>query len=171
VQYSLMDRRPEHGLAGHRSASDTRLLCYGALAGGFLTSGWRGKPPPAEPLANRSLTKYRLIIDEFGGWEAYQALLAEMVAVGEEHGVEASAVALRFVLDQPGVAAALVGFSSVERMRADAAALDLELTAEDHARLRAHTDAAPGPAGDVFALERDRHGPHGRIMKYDLNAG
>ena len=26
-----------------------------------------------------------------------------------------------------------------------------------------------GPAGEVYGLERDRHGKHGRIMKYDLN--
>ena len=26
-----------------------------------------------------------------------------------------------------------------------------------------------GPRGDTFALERDREGPHGRIMKYNLN--
>jgi hypothetical protein len=28
---------------------------------------------------------------------------------------------------------------------------------------------ASGPSGDVFALERDRNGRHGRIMKYNLN--
>jgi hypothetical protein len=27
------------------------------------------------------------------------------------------------------------------------------------------------PPGDVFDLERDRTGRHGRIMKYNLNAG
>ena len=171
VQYSLLDRRPEHGLAGQCVASGrTRLLCFGALAGGFLTSKWLGSPAPANPLPNRSLTKYRLIIDEFGGWDAYQALLAETATLGAERGVDASAVALRFVLDQPGVAAAVMGFSSVERMRANAAALDLALTSDEHARLRGHADAAPGPAGDVFGLERDRNGPHGRIMKYELNA-
>ena len=26
-----------------------------------------------------------------------------------------------------------------------------------------------GPFGDVFALERDREGPHGRIMKVNLS--
>jgi len=25
--------------------------------------------------------------------------------------------------------------------------------------------------GDVYDVERDRHGPHGRIMKYNLNEG
>ena len=28
---------------------------------------------------------------------------------------------------------------------------------------------APGPAGPVYGLERDRSGRHGRIMKYNLN--
>ena len=26
-----------------------------------------------------------------------------------------------------------------------------------------------GPQGDTFALERDREGPHGSIMKYNLS--
>ena len=27
----------------------------------------------------------------------------------------------------------------------------------------------PGPPGDTYALERDKSGRHGRIMKYNLN--
>lgn len=172
VQYSVLDRRPEHGLAEHCAASErTSLLCYGGLAGGFLTSKWLGAEPPKEPFASRSMTKYRLVIDEFGGWDAYQALLAELVAIGADHGVDASAVALRFVLDQSGVAAVVTGFSSVARMRKNLEVLGLSLAPAEHGRIRRHTDAAPGPAGDVFGLERDRTGPHGRIMKYDLNTG
>jgi hypothetical protein len=37
---------------------------------------------------------------------------------------------------------------------------------------RVAIDAAMGDGGangEVYALERDRHGPHGRIMKYDLS--
>lgn len=172
VQYSVLDRRAEHGLARHcAEAGGSWILAYGGLAGGFLTSAWLGAGPPAEPFASRSMTKYRLIIDEFGGWAPYQTLLSEVAAIGEEHGVDASAVALRFVLDQPGVAAVVTGFSSVTRMQENLRALELDLSAEDHARIRRHTGAAPGPGGDVFGLERDRAGPHGRIMKVDLNAG
>ncbi len=172
VQYSALDRRPEgSGLAAACSRSGMHLLCYGALAGGFLTATWHGAPDPGHGrLANRSLVKYRLIIDEFGGWEAYQALLSTLSAVGEEHGVDAAAVALRFVLDRPGVAAAIVGFSSAVRMRDNLRALSLRLSDDDHARIRAHSDRAPGPRGDIFGLERDREGPHGLIMRYDLNA-
>ena len=90
------------------------MLCYGGLAGGLLTSKWLGVPRADGPFASRSLTKYRLIVDEFGGWDAYQALLGELASIGEERDADAAAVALRFVLDQPGVAACIVGFSTVD---------------------------------------------------------
>lgn len=166
VQYSLLDRRPESGVADR-----VPILAFGALAGGFLTGTWVGADEPAEELPNRSLVKYRLIIDEFGGWSAYQDLLADLADIAEAHGTDVPALALRWVLDRSGVAAALVGFSSTERMRSNRSALGLELTAEDHTRIGLHLEAARGPEGDVFGLERDRAGPHGRIMKYDLNAG
>ena len=37
-----------------------------------------GGAEPAGPLENRSLTKYKLIIDDFGGWDLFQALLAAL---------------------------------------------------------------------------------------------
>ena len=51
---------------------------------------------------------------------------------------------------------------------ADTLAIDaLRLSEADHAAIAAALP--PPPPGDVYALERDRHGPHGRIMKYNLN--
>ena len=49
------------------------------------------------------------------------------------------------------------------------AALRIQLTPQDHAELAPLLQAARGPAGEPYALERDRSGRHGRIMKYDLN--
>jgi aryl-alcohol dehydrogenase-like predicted oxidoreductase len=168
VQYSALDRRPEHGLRQWSEEAGTHLICFGALAGGFLTDRWLGREAP-DGHENRSLTKYRLIIDEFGGWDAYQALVAELVAVGQEHGVAASAAAIRFVLDQPRVAGVISGATRLGQMPRNVDALSLSLTDEGHARIRRLVDMAPGPLGDIFELERDREGPHGRIMKYDLN--
>ena len=37
VQYSLLDARPEHGLVGLCRERDMHLLCYGSVAGGFLS--------------------------------------------------------------------------------------------------------------------------------------
>ncbi len=168
VQYSVLDRRPEHGLAAYCGDSGLRMLAFGTLAGGYVTDRWLGASAPTNH-ESRSLVKYRLIIDEFGGWDAYQALLSEMASVAAGHGVELSAVALRFALDQPGVAGVIAGSTRLGQMERNAAAFSFSLTAEDHARIRRHLDAAPGPQGDVFGLETDREGPHGRIMKYDLN--
>ncbi|MGE3301994.1 MAG: aldo/keto reductase [Hyphomonadaceae bacterium] len=169
IQYSLLDRRPAHGLAEFCAGRGVSLLCYGALAGGFLTERWLDAPAPSE-ITNRSLIKYRLIIDEFGGWDAFQALLRALAAIARRHGVSIGAVATRWVLDQPGVAAAIVGARYADRLDETLGVFRFTLDSEDHAALDALLAAHPGPPGDTYALERDRNGPHGRIMKYNLNA-
>ena len=45
----------------------------------------------------------------------------------------------------------------------------LKLDAADREAIQAALRERRGPHGDVFALERDRSGRHGRIMKYELN--
>lgn len=58
------------------SSQGIAVLAYGVLAGGFLTDAWLGKPEPTENLANRSLIKYRLIIQEWGPWALFQVCLS-----------------------------------------------------------------------------------------------
>jgi len=170
LQYSVVDRRPEHGMAELCAGRAIGLLCYGALLGGFLSERWLGAPAPAEPLENRSLVKYRLILEEAGGWAAFQRLLAALAASARRHGVGIGAVALRFVLDRPGVAAAIVGARHAGHLDATLAALRVRLEADDLRAIDAALAGAPGPAGDVYALEREPGGAHASIMKYDLNA-
>jgi aryl-alcohol dehydrogenase-like predicted oxidoreductase len=167
VQYSLLDRRPAGAFTATAAASGTGLICYGALAGGFLADRWLGQPDPAATLTNRSLIKYRLIIDECGGWDAFQALLTTIRAVADRHAVPLSAVAARWVLDQPGVAAIIIGARDASHLPATLAIAALRLTPADHAAIAAALP--PCPPGAVYALERDRDGRHGRIMKYSLN--
>jgi aryl-alcohol dehydrogenase-like predicted oxidoreductase len=147
-----------------------KLLCYGSLAGGFFAPRWRGAPAPEEPLENRSLTKYRLIIDEAGGWGRFQELLAAVDAIARKHGAPPGAVAIRWTLDRPHVAGAIVGARHRGHLDATLAALRLRLDAEDRARLDALLARAPGPAGEVYALERVPGGRHARIMKTNLGA-
>jgi aryl-alcohol dehydrogenase-like predicted oxidoreductase len=169
VQYSLLDRRPENGLTDWALANNLQLLCYGTLAGGFLTEHWLGHPDPGFEFENRSLIKYRLIIDEFGSWETFQRLLGELKAIGDKHGVSLSSVATRWVLDQPQVGAAIVGARYARHLPQTLEIFGFELDAEDHSAVQAVLNIAPGPQGSVFALERERNGRHGRIMKYNLN--
>jgi aryl-alcohol dehydrogenase-like predicted oxidoreductase len=169
LQYSLLDDRPEHGMVELCRARGIALLAYGTVAGGFLSDRWRGEPSPAEPLVNRSLVKYRLIIDEFGGWPLFQELLTALRQVAERHGCDIATVATRVVLDRPGVAAAIVGATSAAHLPAHVRLGSLALDGEDLALIESVTRRRKGPPGDVYALERDRNGPHGRIMKYTLN--
>lgn len=170
VQYSLLDRRPSVGLAPWCVENGIYLLCYGTLAGGFLTETWLDRPDPGFSFENRSLIKYRLIIDEFGTWEVFQSLLLRLKEIGDRHGVSLSSVATRWVLQQPQVAAAIVGARYARHLPKTLEVFNFELDAEDLAHIDEILGTASGPQGSVFALERDRNGRHGRIMKYNLNA-
>ena len=165
VQYSLLDRRPERSLA----ALGVPLLCYGTLAGGFLSERWLGAPEPGDELTNRSLIKYRLVIEDFGGWAAFQSLLAACKRIGDRHGARIASVATRWVLDRPGVAAAIVGSRYADHLDDTLAVFRLRLDDADRALLAPILAAHPGIQGDTYSLERDKGGRHGRIMKYNLN--
>jgi diketogulonate reductase-like aldo/keto reductase len=69
------------------------------------------------------------------------------------------------------VAAVIVGARNQSHALANAKIMDVALDAEDRARIAAVIAQSSGPLGDVYALERDRHGRHGSIMHYNLNAG
>jgi len=169
VQYSVLDGRPEHGLAQACARLGIRLLCYGSVAGGFLGERWLGRPEPDGALANRSLVKYKLIIDDFGGWALFQRLLATLARIGARHGVGIATVAGRHVLDRPGVAAIIVGARNREHLDQNLAVSRLRLTDADRREIEAVLAERRGPAGDTYTLERDRTGRHGAIMKYNLN--
>lgn len=170
VQFSVLDRRPQNGLTDWAAENDMQLICYGTLAGGFITEKWLGVPDPGFEFENRSLIKYRLVIDEFGPWDRFQALLTALKTVGDKHGVSLSALATRWVLDQPQVAAGIVGARYARHLPQTLQTFAFALDAEDHATLNAVLDQADGPKGDVYSLEGDRSSRHGRIMKYNLNA-
>lgn len=169
VQYSLLDHRPEKRLAALCARHNIALLCYGSVAGGFLGDRWLGAPEPTGELENRSLVKYKLIIDDFGGWALFQRLLRTLRAIADKHGVDIATVATRYALDRPGVAAAIVGARSAAHVAANAAIFSFALDDADRPALAAVLAAAKPLEGDVYELERDRFGRHGRIMKYNLN--
>jgi len=168
VQYSLLDPRP----AGRRSdpcgRPGPRLLCYGTLAGGFLSDAWLGRAEPQAALENRSLVKYKLIIDEFGGWDLFQQLLRTLRKVADRHGASIANVASCHVLGQPLVAGVIVGARHAGHLQDTLQLASLALSAQDRQDIDAVLAQARGPGGEVYALERDRNGPHGRIMKYNL---
>lgn len=171
VQYSLLDRRASGDFAALAGERGVCLFAYGVLAGGFLTDDWFCRPDPGFDFKNRSLVKYRLVIEEFGGWTLFQELLAALRSVADRHGADISTIALGATLDSPDIAAAIVGSRYADRLPQTLHALELELTDKDRAAIEAVQSLASGPHGPVYGLERDISGRHGRIMKYNLNKG
>ncbi|WP_108663020.1 aldo/keto reductase [Acuticoccus kandeliae] len=169
LQYSVIDRRPEHGMVALAEKHGFGLQCYGVVAGGFLSPKYLGAADPAAPLANRSLVKYRLILDEFGPWSLFQEMLTVLAAVGEKHGTNLSNVAIRYVLDKPQVATAIVGAKTAEHLEALKAVASLKLDADDRAAIEAVIAKGAGPEGDCYALERVPGGRHTTIMWTNQN--
>ena len=169
VQFSLVDHRPALTPSGWQ-ALDLGLICYGVLAGGFLSERWLGAEAPREPMETRSQRKYLMVIEAFGGWGLFQELLVALASIARRHEVGVANVATRWVLDQPGVAAAIIGARHADQLPDNLRTFTLRLDADDYAAIDTVLARRGGPPGDVFELERDRQGPHGSIMAYDLNA-
>jgi aryl-alcohol dehydrogenase-like predicted oxidoreductase len=171
VQYSLLDRRPRKAMVAAALKHGVALFCYGTVAGGFLSEKWLGVPEPKGQMENRSLTKYRLVIEDFGGWDVFQALLRTLREIAQRHGSDIATVASAVALEWPGVAAVIVGARNRAHLPANLAIADLALAAEDRAQIDRALSASRELDGDVFGLERDTAGRHGSIMKYNLNKG
>ncbi len=169
VQYSLLDARAENGLVGLCAGTGMKLLCYGALAGGFLSEPWLGAPEPTDLRHNRSLVKYKLVVDDFGGWGLFQDLLRTCKRIADRHGTTIPCVAGRWTLDRPQVAGVIVGARYAAHLEDNLGMFRFALDDDDRAAIAAVHARRTGPLGDAFTLERDKEGRHGRIMKYDLN--
>lgn len=169
VQYSILDRRPASDLYPVCEKHGVALLCYGSLAGGFLTDRYVNTPAPQPPLENRSLTKYRLIIEENGDWDFLQTTLAVLRSIADKHQVGIAEVAAQWVLQRPLVAGTIIGARNRHHLHKLQKLNRFSLDESDLDAIQHRIDQAQGPSGPVYALERDKAGKHGRIMKYNLN--
>ena len=110
VCFSLIDQRPLERMIPFCLKHGIKLLCYGTVAGGFLTERWLGKPEPGwSELRTWSQMKYKRFIDAWGGWSAFQQLLNTMGEVARKHGVSIANLACRHILEQPSVGGIIIG--------------------------------------------------------------
>jgi len=110
VQYSIIDRRPEVAMVPYCLESGVFLTAYGVLCGGLLTDRYRAKPEPTkQELDTASLRKYKNMIDTWGGWILFQALLEDLHKIAAKHRVSIANVATRFVIEKPVVAGVIIG--------------------------------------------------------------
>ena len=166
AQYSMFDRRPEQKQLEYCRTHGIAMFCYGTLSGGFLSEKYLGRAD-FQP-ETRSQVKYMQIIEDTLGLEGMQRLLRLLREIAEGHGASVSNVATRFILQQDGVAAAIVGVRNSRHVRANASLFDFTLSDEEMRAIRALLDEYPALPGDCYTLERTSDRYKG-IIKMKLN--
>jgi aryl-alcohol dehydrogenase-like predicted oxidoreductase len=169
VQYSVLDLRPEGDLQRLAREQGIAFLCYGTVAGGFLNERCLEVGEFPDPLENRSLVKYRLIIEESGGIKWYREVLQTLAKVAQKYDAGIAEIAIKYILQKPCVAGAVIGARNTKHLANIKKIGSFQLEDEDLRAIQRITSRAKGPSGPVYGLERDREGRHGRIMKYNLN--
>ena len=154
VQFSLVDRRPERQMVPLCRERDVHLLAYGTACGGLLSERFFNQPEPrASALDTVSLRKYKQMVDAWGGWQLFQQLLSTLNQVATRHAVSITTVAVRWVLDRPAVAGAILGrrLGLTDHREDDKRVFGLRLDAED----RAAIDVVQAKSRDLFDLIGD----------------
>jgi aryl-alcohol dehydrogenase-like predicted oxidoreductase len=147
VQFSLIDRRPLVKMVEFCQLHNIQLLAYGTLAGGLLNEQYLGQPEPGlMSLSTASLRKYKNMVDAWGGWHLFQQLLSILKQIADQHQVSIANIAVRYILEQPTVAGAIVGarLSVSEHLQDNARVFNFNLDREDYQKLET-----------VFRLSRD----------------
>jgi aryl-alcohol dehydrogenase-like predicted oxidoreductase len=140
VQFSLVDRRPEVNMTQFCQQQDIKLFTYGTVCGGLLSEKYLGKPEPrGSELATVSLRKYKNMVDNWGGWQLFQELLAILKEIADKHQVSISNVAVRYILDQPSVGGVIVGarLGVSEHLEDNAKVFSFSLDDDDRDRINA----------------------------------
>ena len=154
VQFSLVDRRPLVEMVKFCLKHNIKLLAYGTLCGGLLSDKYLDSPEIKNINLNTvSLKKYKNIIDMWGGWNLFQKLLNILKEIADKHKVSLSNVAVRYILEQPTVAGAIVGtrLSISENIQDNSRIFDFNLDIEDYRKI----DDLTGESRDLFKLTGD----------------
>ncbi|KAM1310072.1 hypothetical protein ACFX2H_006686 [Malus domestica] len=113
VQHSIVDMRPQQKMAELCQLTGVKLITYGTVMGGLLSEKFLDTnlniPFAGPPLNTPSLQKYKRMVDAWGGWSLFQALLQTLKGIATKHGVSIANVAVKYVLDQQAVAGSMVG--------------------------------------------------------------
>ncbi len=167
IQYSILDRRAENGLTDYCLENGIGILCYGTVAGGFISERFLQQPEPKE-FDTRSNIKYKLIIDDFGGWELFQELLAALHEIAVAHKTDVATISSAFTLSRPGVKAVIVGARNLEHLHNNLLIPQIDLSDEEIFAIENIIARATGPVGPVYGLERDNE-RHRSIMHTNNN--
>jgi aryl-alcohol dehydrogenase-like predicted oxidoreductase len=167
LQYSVLDRRAEQGMSEYCIENGIGILAYGTVAGGFISEKYLGAKDPSE-FETRSNVKYRLIIEEFGGWELFQELLQTLKSIAITHLTDIATISSAFTLSRKGVTGVIVGARNLDHLQNNLFIPEIQLAQAEIDGIDEILSRAKGPKGPVYDLERYSD-KHRNIMKTNLN--
>jgi aryl-alcohol dehydrogenase-like predicted oxidoreductase len=145
IEYSLLSRGPERDILPAARELGIGITAYGVLSRGLLSGHWS---------AERRLTEhdFRTISPRFQGenLEHNLALVERLRTVADEHGATVSQVAIAWVLSRGEDVVPLVGARRRDRLHEALGAAELELVADDVARIEGAVPAGAA-AGTRYA--------------------
>jgi aryl-alcohol dehydrogenase-like predicted oxidoreductase len=131
IHYTLQAREAEYELVPIALDEQVGILAWSPLAGGLLSGKYRrGQRGPE---GARQLTDWDEppVRDE----DALYDIVDALVEIGGAHGVSAAQVALAWLLGRPGVTSLVIGARTDEQLEDNLGAAELELLADERARL------------------------------------
>ena len=153
VQYSLLDRRVELSLGKYCIDNGIGIIAFGTVAGGFISERFLGASEPNE-FATRSNVKYKLIIEDFGGWELFQELLRVLNQIAKNHQSDIASISSAWTLQQPGVRAVIVGARNQDHLNRNLAIPNIVFTESELSAVNNVLAQSKVIEGDVYYLER-----------------
>ena len=156
VYLSLQERSAELEIVPSAIDQGLGLLIWSPLAGGLLSGKYRRGQDPPEGSRHASEWSEPPIYDEDRLYDTIDVL----VEIAEAHGVSPAQVALAWLLARPGVSTVIVGARTDEQLSDNLAAANLELSADEHARLeQVSRPPLPYPFWHQAASAAERLGP------------
>jgi aryl-alcohol dehydrogenase-like predicted oxidoreductase len=133
MYYSLVGRDIEHEVVPLCRHQNVSILAWSPLAGGFLTGKYRraqGEHPAGSRFATSKFGEFPPVDKEMGF-----AVVERLVAIAARLGTTPAAVAIKWLLDRPGLTSVIVGVRRLEQLESNLAATNLELPADEVAAL------------------------------------
>jgi len=151
VQFSLLHRRPDQRNVPYAQANDRLVIAYSPLAQGLLGGRYdASNPPPGPARRNNPLCLPENI-------ERATPVIEAVRRIASAHDATPAQVALAWLIAKPNVVA-IPGASSVDQLRHNVAAADLDLDEKELEELTTESDAFHplNPAQTIAAFARGR---------------
>ncbi len=148
--YSIAGRDLERDIVPMLTEEKLGLMVWSPLAGGLL-SGKYGPGAPGNGEGRRASFNFPPV-DEDKAWP----IVAIMRDVAKAHDATVASVALAWILARPFVMSIIIGASRMDQLEQNLAAVDLQLTADELARLDEASALTPEYPG--WMLERQAAG-------------